>query len=96
MTKASIIEAEFSFGLGNLTLAPRVIKPKFRFSLWNRGMLYTPGELQEIFEVGQIMPGETARVKIIIMSGVLADSLRSGEMLYWGVPYDAIGTVKVL
>jgi len=96
MEKNVIINGEFFFGLNNLSIAPRMIKKNFRFSLWNRGMLYTPGELLEIIGVDAIYPGETAKVKVMIMNGMLAESLNRDDVLNWGVPYNSVGTLRIL
>jgi hypothetical protein len=57
-------------------------------------MFYTPGELQEIIDSGEIKSGESAKVKIMIMDGMLAQCLKSGDILYWVSPI--IGKVKII
>jgi len=96
MESAIFFRGEFFFGSNNPDIAPQVIKPEFRFSLWKNEERFTAGELQELAGQDIMQPGDTAEVKIMMMNGAIAQSLKVGDILHWGAPSYPIGTVKVL
>jgi hypothetical protein len=96
MENTLIINVEFYFGSENSVIAPKKIKPKFRFSLWKDEALTTAGELQELIGIEEIEPGQTSEAKIMIMNGRIAQGLKRGDILSWGAPYQPIGTLRIL
>ena len=89
------IRAFFDYNELNDLNFNQVVYKQFRGSLWLNKDTFTAFEIEEINNNGFILPATSEEITLNILDSSIAYSLKSGDILNWGVPYKKVGEVTV-
>ena len=89
------IRTFFSYNEQNNLDFNQVIYQQFRGSVWFNKDTFTAFEIEEINNNGFILPATSEEIILNILDSSIAYSLKSGDILNWGVPYKKVGEVTV-
>lgn len=94
--KSSLFRGEFTIEMENSYLVNRFLGAKAEFSLWRDGSNFTACRIEKVYnQKGKVFPGETATIEFSAINSRLTLTLREGELLFFGVPYTKVGTLKI-
>lgn len=95
-SKSRLFKSEFTIEMENSDLIIKNLKVGSRFSLWRDETNFTACQIEKVYNVsGKIFPGDTTMIEFSAISSQVTKTLKEGDLVFWGVPYKRIGTLKI-